>query len=146
MFSGNAKNLAKRRKWGTKRKCGNVVSICLFFLFVFLFSRVPSSDEMNASQTASKQRPAAPAPAAAAAAAAAVVEAPVAAPENGVATPADVEAGPSEAIYVRHAFKSYGMGKKRAHVLRNLDMNVKRGTMYVTRFRLAFHLFLPSFT
>ena len=36
-----------------------------------------------------------------------------------------------EAVYVRNASKSYGVGKRRAQVLRNLDMNVKKGTMYV---------------
>nr|QST15012.1 ABCH-like protein [Diaphanosoma celebensis] len=35
-----------------------------------------------------------------------------------------------EAVWVRNACKSYGVGKKRAQVLRNLDMNVKKGTIY----------------
>lgn len=45
---------------------------------------------------------------------------------------ADNEAGSgsvTEAIYVRHACKSYGVGKRRSNVLRGLDMNVKKGTM-----------------
>lgn len=33
------------------------------------------------------------------------------------------------AVYVRNGFKSYGMGKQRSTVLRNLAMNVKKGTM-----------------
>jgi len=38
--------------------------------------------------------------------------------------------GAVEAVYVRNASKSYGVGKRRAQVLRNLDMNVKKGTIY----------------
>lgn len=38
-------------------------------------------------------------------------------------------AGVTEAIYVRNAVKSYGVGKRRSHVLRGLDMNVKKGAM-----------------
>lgn len=36
---------------------------------------------------------------------------------------------PMEAIYVRNAVKSYGVGKRRSTVLRGLDMTVKKGTM-----------------
>ena len=44
---------------------------------------------------------------------------------------ADPEAtiNPTEAIYVRGAEKSYGVGKRRSMVLRGLDMNVKKGVM-----------------
>ncbi len=42
----------------------------------------------------------------------------------------DLGGGAGEtAVYVRNANKSYGVGKRRATVLRNLDMNVKKGTM-----------------
>jgi len=34
-----------------------------------------------------------------------------------------------EAVYVRNASKGYGVGKRRAQVLRQLNMNVKKGTM-----------------
>lgn len=37
--------------------------------------------------------------------------------------------GAMEAIYVRNAVKSYGVGKRRSTVLRGLDMTVKKGTM-----------------
>jgi len=37
--------------------------------------------------------------------------------------------GSFEAVYVRNASKSYGVGKRRSTVLRSLDMNVKKGTM-----------------
>lgn len=37
--------------------------------------------------------------------------------------------GVAEAIFVRGACKSYGVGKRRSTVLRGLDMNVKKGTM-----------------
>lgn len=37
--------------------------------------------------------------------------------------------GAEAAIYVRNACKSYGVGKRRATVLRNLDMTVKKGHM-----------------
>lgn len=33
------------------------------------------------------------------------------------------------AVYVRNACKSFGVGKRRSNVLRNLEMNVKKGTM-----------------
>lgn len=33
------------------------------------------------------------------------------------------------AVYVRNACKSFGVGKRRATVLRNLEMTVKKGTM-----------------
>lgn len=39
------------------------------------------------------------------------------------------EPGGETAVYVRNACKSFGVGKRRATVLRNLDMNVKKGTM-----------------
>jgi hypothetical protein len=39
------------------------------------------------------------------------------------------ESGGETAVYVRNACKSFGVGKRRATVLRNLDMNVKKGTM-----------------
>ncbi|XP_046646482.1 ABC transporter G family member 20-like isoform X3 [Daphnia pulicaria] len=39
-------------------------------------------------------------------------------------------AGIAEAIFVRNACKSYGVGKRRSTVLRGLDMNVKKGTIY----------------
>ena len=37
-----------------------------------------------------------------------------------------------EAVYVRGAEKSYGIGKKRTKILSKFDMNVKKGVMYVT--------------
>jgi hypothetical protein len=40
-----------------------------------------------------------------------------------------IESGGETAVYVRNACKSFGVGKRRATVLRNLDMNVKKGTM-----------------
>nr|CAH0102208.1 unnamed protein product [Daphnia galeata] len=40
------------------------------------------------------------------------------------------EPGGETAVYVRNACKSFGVGKRRATVLRNLDMNVKKGTIY----------------
>ena len=39
--------------------------------------------------------------------------------------------GCAEAIYVRRAEKSYGVGKRRSMILRGLDMNVKKGVMCV---------------
>ena len=39
------------------------------------------------------------------------------------------ETGGETAVYVRNACKSFGVGKRRSTVLRNLDMNVKKGTM-----------------
>lgn len=47
---------------------------------------------------------------------------------NGVDNEAG-NAGVTEAIFVRNASKSYGVGKRRSTVLRGLDMNVKKGTM-----------------
>ncbi|EFX71377.1 ABC protein, subfamily ABCH [Daphnia pulex] len=41
-----------------------------------------------------------------------------------------IESGGETAVYVRNACKSFGVGKRRATVLRNLDMNVKKGTIY----------------
>ena len=52
--------------------------------------------------------------------------------DNASAIVVDSESsGPSpmEAIYVRNAVKSYGVGKRRSTVLRGLDMTVKKGTM-----------------
>lgn len=41
----------------------------------------------------------------------------------------DSEPAEEAAVYVRNSFKSYGVGKHRSTVLRNLAMNVKKGTM-----------------
>ncbi|XP_065560210.1 ABC transporter G family member 20-like isoform X2 [Artemia franciscana] len=35
-----------------------------------------------------------------------------------------------DAVYVRNAVKSYGVGKKRSHVLKSLDMTLRKGTIY----------------
>lgn len=49
---------------------------------------------------------------------------------ENIAQPQDSGGGISEsAVYVRDACKSFGVGKRRATVLRNLEMNVKKGTM-----------------
>lgn len=48
--------------------------------------------------------------------------------DENVVPPQDPGGGET-AVYVRNARKSYGVGKRRATVLRNLDMNVKKGTM-----------------
>ena len=49
---------------------------------------------------------------------------------NAMANVGNQSVVPGEAtVYVRNAFKSYGMGKHRATVLRNLAMNVKKGSM-----------------
>ena len=56
------------------------------------------------------------------------------APPGASAAVTDNEANVSgcvEAIYVRNANKSYGVGKRRSIVLDNLDMTVKKGSMQV---------------
>jgi len=55
------------------------------------------------------------------------------APPGASAAVTDNEANVSgcvEAIYVRNANKSYGVGKRRSIVLDNLDMTVKKGSIY----------------
>lgn len=48
-------------------------------------------------------------------------------PGDGVVV---ANSAPEEAaVYVRNAVKSYGVGKHRSAILRNLSMNVKKGTM-----------------
>ena len=51
------------------------------------------------------------------------------APPSPVAIDNEANLNSVEAIYVRNANKSYGVGKRRAVVLDNLDMNVKKGSM-----------------
>ena len=51
------------------------------------------------------------------------------APSSPVTIDGEANLNSVEAIYVRNAVKSYGVGKRRSIVLDNLDMNVKKGSM-----------------
>ena len=51
------------------------------------------------------------------------------APPSPVVVDNEANLNSVEAIYVRNANKSYGVGKRRTVILDNLDMNVKKGSM-----------------
>lgn len=52
------------------------------------------------------------------------------APPSPVVVDNEANLNSVEAIYVRNANKSYGVGKRRTVILDNLDMNVKKGSIY----------------
>lgn len=128
----------------------------VYIYLLWLVDRVPSSDEMNAMHNGGMGAAKTTTSTSATPASGAQPQAPTQAPP-----PAghDAEANVSgvEAIYVRNASKSYGVGKRRAQVLRSLDMNVKKGTMYVVvtffndlsvncwRFHLSSHLYFINY-
>jgi hypothetical protein len=100
------------RYWITKKLINNswILSFFFFFLFGRFFNRM-SEDMMNGVGAPKTSAPPSP---------------PI--HRSGADNEAG-SAGIAEAIFVRNACKSYGVGKRRSTVLRGLDMNVKKGTM-----------------